>query len=103
MEEPIDVYADQFMITTTAFGANLSFSVNTPHPEQTKPVAAEKLATIRMSIEHLKVMTMIVVRQVKKMESDTGVKVAVDRRVLNSIGIPPDDWEEFWKSSDINL
>ena len=103
MEEPIDVYSDQFMVTTTAFGANLSFYVNTPHPEQTKPVAAEKLATIRMSIEHLKVMTMMIVKQVKKMESDIGVKIAVDRRVLNSLGIPPDDWEEFWKSSDINI
>ncbi len=103
MEEPIDVYSDQFMVTTTAFGANLSFYVNTPHPEQTKPVAAEKLATIRMSIEHLKVMTMIIVKQVKKMESDTGVKINLDRRVLNSLGISPDDWEEFWKSSDINL
>ncbi|MCK4273449.1 MAG: hypothetical protein KAW90_01055 [Dehalococcoidales bacterium] len=103
MEEPIDVYSDQFMVTTTAFGANLSFYVNTPHPEQTKPVAAEKLATIRMSIEHLKLMTMIIVKQVKKMESDTGIKIALDKRVLNSIGIPPDDWEEFWKSSDINL
>jgi hypothetical protein len=103
MEEPIDVYSDQFMLTTTSFGANLSFSVNTPHPEQTKPVAAERLATIRMSIEHLKVMAMIIVRQVKKMESDTGVKIAVDRRVLNGLGIPPDDWEEFWESSEINL
>ncbi len=103
MEEPIDVYSDQFMITTTVFGANLSFSVNTPHPEQAKPVAAERLATIRMSIEHLKVMTMIIVKQVKKMESETGIKVNVDRRVLNGLSISPDDWEEFWKSSDINL
>jgi len=103
MEEPIDVYSDQFMITTTAFGANLSFYVNTPHPEQTKPVAAEKLATIRMSIEHLKVMTMIIVKQVKKMESETGVKIAVDRRVINSLGISPDDWDDFWKSSAIDL
>ena len=103
MEEPIDVYSDQFMVTTTAFGANLSFYVNTPHPEQTKPVAPERLATIRMSIEHLKVMTMIIARQVKKMESDTGVKIAMDRRVLNSLGIAPDDWEEFWKSADFNI
>ena len=103
MEGPMDVYSDQFMVTTTAFGANLSFFVNTPHPEQTKPVAAERLATIRMSIEHLKLMTMIIVKQVKKMESDTGIKIAMDKRVLNGLGIAPDDWEEFWKSSDINL
>ena len=103
MEVPLDVYSDQFMVTTTAFGANLSFLVNTPHPEQSKPVAPERLATIRMSLEHLKLMTMIIVKQVKKLESDTGIKIAMDKRVLNSLGIAPDDWEEFWKSSDINL
>ena len=103
MEVPLDVYSDQFMVTTTAFGANLSFLVNTPHPEQSKPVAPERLATIRMSIEHLKLMAMIIVKQVKKMESDTGIKIAIDKRVLNGLSIAPDDWEEFWKSSDINL
>ena len=103
MVDAIDVYSDQFMVTTTPFGANLSFAVNTPHPEQSKPVPPERIATIRMSNEHLKVMAMIIVRQIKKMESDTGVKIQVDKRVLNGIGISPDDWEDFWKSSDFKL
>ena len=99
MVEPIDVYCDQFMVTTTAWGANLSFLVNTPHPEPTKPVPAERVATVRMSNEHLKVMAMIIVRQIKKMESDTGVKIDVDPRVLNNLGIAPEDWNNFWKTS----
>lgn len=103
MGEPIDVYSDQFMMTTTAFGANLSFYVNTPHPEQSKPIPPEKIATIRMSNEHLKVMAMIIVRQIKKMEYDTGVKIQMDKRVLNGIGISPDDWDDFWKISDLKL
>jgi hypothetical protein len=103
MGEPIDVYSDQFMVTTTAFGANLSFYVNVPHPEQSKPVPPERLTTIRMSNEHLKVMAMIIVKQIKKMEYDTGVKIPMDKRVLNGIGISPDDWEDFWKSSDLKL
>lgn len=97
MVEPIDTYADQFMLTTTSWGANLSFLVNTPHPEPTKPVAAERVATIRMSNEHLKVMAMIIVRQIKKMETESGVKCEVDRRLLNNLGIAPDDWDDFWK------
>lgn len=97
MAEPIDVYSDQFMVTTTSWGANLSFYVNTPHPEVAKTVPAERLATIRMSNEHLKVMAMIIVRQVKKMEAETGVKVEVDRRLLNNLGIGAEDWDSFWK------
>lgn len=96
MVEPIDTYSDQFMVTTTSWGANLSFLVNTPHPEAAKPVPAERVATIRMSNEHLKVMAMIIVRQIKKMEGETGVKINVDSRVLNSIGIAREDWDAFW-------
>ena len=96
MVEPIDTYSDQFMVTTTSWGANLSFLMNTPHPEATKPVPAERVATIRMSNEHLKVMAMVIVRQIKKMEAETRVKVNVDSRVLNSLGIAPEDWDSFW-------
>ena len=98
MVEPIDAYSDQFMVTTTSWGANLSFLVNTPHPEQTKPVPPERVATIRMSNEHLKVMAMVIVKQIKKMESETGVKLDIDRRVLNNLGVAPEDWDDFWKS-----
>jgi len=96
MVEPIDTYSDQFMVTTTSWGANLSFLVNTPHPEPTKPVAAERVATIRMSNEHLKVMAMVIVRQVKKMERETGVRIDVDSRVLNGLNIAREDWDSFW-------
>jgi len=98
MGEPIDVYSDQFMVTTTSWGANLSFLVNTPHPEPTKPVPPERVATIRMSNEHLKVMVMIIARQIKKMESDLGIKIEVDPRVLNNLGIAREDWDNFWKT-----
>lgn len=98
MTEPIDAYADQFMVTVTPWGANLSFLVSSPHPEVTKPVPAERVATIRMSNEHLKAMAMILVRQIKRMESESGVRCDIDRRVLNSMGIPPEDWDQFWKS-----
>lgn len=97
MAEPIDVYSDQFLVTLTPWGANLSFLVNTPHPDPTKPVPAETVATIRMSNEHLKVMTMIIVRQIKKLERDTGIRVEVDPRVLNNLGIAHEDWDFLWR------
>ncbi len=98
MVEPIDEYSDQFLVTTTTFGANLSFYLNTPHPEQTKVVPAERVATIRMSNEHLKVMAIIIVRQIKKMEAEAGVKINIDHRILNSLNIAPEDWDSFWKT-----
>jgi len=96
MVESIDVYTDQFMMTTTSWGANLSFYLNTPHPEPTKVVPPERVATIRMSNELLKATGMIIVRQIKKMETETGIRIDVDSRVLNSMGIAREDWDKFW-------
>jgi len=32
------------------------------------------------------------------MESDTGIKIEVDSRVLNNLGIGREDWDNFWKT-----
>ena len=95
--EPFDLYADQFTITLTPFGANLSFGVREPHPSPSQTPTSEHLGTVRMSVEHLKTMTMVVRRQIMKVESQTGIKADVPRDVLNQLQIPPEDWEAFWR------
>ena len=58
-----DVFADQFTITITPFGANLSFHVREPHPSTGRAPKVQDLGTVRMSVEHLKTMVMIIRRQ----------------------------------------
>jgi len=94
--EPFDVYADQFTVTLTPFGANLSFAVREPHPSGARAPQAEHLGTMRMSIEHLKTMVMIVRRQVLQVENETGVKAEVPRAILSQLNIPAEDWDSFW-------
>ena len=95
--EPFDLYADQFTITLTPFGANLSFGVREPHPSPSQTPTSDHLGTMRMSVEHLKTMVMVMRRQVMQVESQTGVRHEVPRDVLNQIHIPPEDWDAFWK------
>ena len=95
--EPFDVYADQFTITITPFGANLSFGIREAHPVQTRPPASEHLGTVRMSVEHLKTMIMMIRRQVRQVEEGSGVRVEVPREVLNQLQISPEDWDSFWR------
>ena len=94
--QKFDMYADQFTITVTPFGANLSFSVREPHPSSGRAPRAEDLGTIRMSVEHLKTMVMIIRRQILMVEHETGVRVEVPRAILNQLQISPDDWDTFW-------
>jgi hypothetical protein len=92
-----DIYSDQFTITITPFGANLSFAVLEPHPSPGRTPQTEILGTVRMSVEHLKTMVVIVRRQILKVEEETGVKAEVPRNILNQLGISPGDWDTFWK------
>lgn len=97
MPEPIDVYADRFTVTVTPFGANLSFSLVEPHPAPHKVLEASRVATIRMSIEHLKTMVVIIRNQIKQVEAQAGVKYEVPTNILTQLGIPLEDWDGFWK------
>ena len=96
--KPFDEYADQFTITITPFGANLSFGVREAHPSAGRAPQSEHLGTIRMSVEHLKTMVMVVRRQILSVERETGVKAEVPRSILNQLQISPEDWESLWKS-----
>ena len=93
---PFDVYSDQFTITITPFGANLSFGVREPHPSSGRVPQSEHLGTIRMSVEHLKTMVMVLRKQVLAVESESGVKAEVPPNILNQLNIAMEDWDSFW-------
>ncbi len=95
--EPFDLYADQFTITITPFGANLSFGVREAHPSPSQTPQSQHLGTVRMSVAHLKTMVMVIRRQILKVERQTGVRAEVPRDVLNQLQIPPEDWDSLWR------
>lgn len=99
MPDPIDVYSDQFGINTGPFGCSLNFMVSgaTP-PAPGTPPQAERLATVRMSLEHLKLMTFMLHRQVAQQERQTGVTIEIPAVVLNQIQIGQEDWAAFWRA-----
>lgn len=98
MADPFDIYCDQFQVTTGAYGCvlNLSLSNSTP-PAPGSAVPTELLGSVRMSLEHLKVMTFLLRRQVKQHEENTSTSISLPIEVLNSLQISPEDWETFWR------
>ncbi len=98
MQEPIDVYADQFGLNVGAYGSSLNFFVSsaTPPVPGTAP-HTERLATIRMSLEHLKVMAFVMRRQILQYEQQTGVNIQIPMEVLNGLRISREDWDAIWR------
>lgn len=98
MSEPIDVYADQFQVSVGPYGCALSFMISSPTPPApgTTPPAT-RLASVRMSLEHLKVMTFLLHTQLRQYERQTGVTIQLPGEILNSLRIGREDWDAFWR------
>ncbi|HHV54425.1 MAG TPA: hypothetical protein GXX55_03105 [Firmicutes bacterium] len=96
-QEIPDIYCDQFQSSIGPYGCVLNFSVSQPIPPAPgSPMGYVRRATVRMSLEHLKVMLFILLRQVKQYETEQGVTVEVPKFLLNQLGIPLEDWEAVW-------
>jgi hypothetical protein len=98
MPEPFDEYIDQITMNINAYGIALNFRKTSAAPIMpgTAPAAIE-IGTVRMSLEHFKVMAFMLKRQINEVESQLGISIPIPPQVLNSMRIAPEDWENFWK------
>ncbi len=98
MPEPVDVYADQFQLNTGPFGCSLNFLLTGPTPPAPgTPPLVQRQATVRMSLEHLKVMAYILHHQISQLETQSGIQIPIPIQVLNALQIGPEDWDVFWR------
>ncbi len=91
-EQVPDVYADQFLVSASAYGVALSFLKSPPHPAPGQTPQPDRQATVRMSMAHAKVMTLVLRKHLKTWERETGVEIVIPHEVLNQLGISPEDW-----------
>jgi hypothetical protein len=98
MAEPADVYCDQFSLNVNPYGITMNFSISSPIPPSPGSAPqSERVSTIRMSHEHLKVMAFILRRQIIQYEQQTGVDIQVPVEVLNGLRISREDWDAIWR------
>lgn len=87
-----EFYVDQFVVSLGAYGAAITFGLAPPHPTPGQMPQTQNVARLRMSLEHIKVMTMILKRQVKAFEEQAGITINIPRVVQNGLGISQEDW-----------
>ena len=88
-----DFYADAFQVTVTPFGVNMTFSLRDPHPSPAKQVPSTDMARVRMSPEHAKIMAMMLIRQIRDYERQSGIKITIPPQVYTQLGVAEEDWE----------
>ena len=93
MPEPIpEFYVDNFTLTITPFGGAMTFGLNAAHPSPGQSQSAQDAVRLRMSLEHAKLMTMLLKRQLKAFEEQAGGQIVIPRQVYNSAGLSQEDW-----------
>ena len=93
----VDVYSDQVTLTVGPLGCALNFALSPAIPPTLQvPVAGQTVATIRMSLEHLKLMAYLLRQQLLKYERDSGIRIPIPGDLLNQLKIGPEDWRDCW-------
>ena len=96
MDNHLDVYSDQWQFTLSPWGVNMTFQLRPAHPSQSEQGSVEDVATVRMSIEHAKVMLVQLVRAIRSQEEGFGFSYELPAGLLEDMGIPHDEWVSFW-------
>jgi hypothetical protein len=88
-----DVYADQFQMNQSAYGLTLVFGAVPSTAGGPGPVIMEKRAVVRMSLEHAKILAMVLRKNLKQYELEhLGESIPLPRNVLQPMNLSLDDW-----------
>jgi hypothetical protein len=91
---PMDVpefYCDGTQIGLSPYTAILSLTKQPAGQDRTVPPI--KVAIVRMSLEHAKVMSIILRKQLKNYEAQTGVEIQLPKDLYQQLGISKqEDW-----------
>jgi hypothetical protein len=99
-EQPVDVYADQLQATFGPFGTTLNFGASLAIQTAGGIPQGQPVATVRMSLEHLKVMVFLLRRQLLEYERESGIRITIPMDVLNQLRVGKEDWQACWGAND---
>ena len=96
-----EYFSDHFMIAGGPYGAVINFARSPSEPGPGK--SPQVVARFRMSYEHIKTLTFVMTRHVKKLERENNVSYPIPAKVLSGLGIAKEDWDGFWESSSFPM
>jgi hypothetical protein len=90
-QEVPELYCDGLQLGLSPYTAILSFTMQPAG--QTGTMAPVKVANVRMSLEHAKVMAILLRKQIKNYEAQAGVDIQIPNQLYQQLGISrQEDW-----------
>jgi len=91
-EKRPEFYVDQMRVTSGVFGVAMTYGVSEAHPTGGGNRQVEEKVTLRMSLEHAKIVAMILRRHLKNYERETGTTIQLPANIYTSLGVAAEDW-----------
>ncbi len=92
-DEVADIYCDQFQLSQGPYGIILILGVIPSTATGVGPVPMDKRAVVRMSLEHAKVLAMLVRKSLKQYELEhLGEAIPLPRAILQQMNLAIEDW-----------
>lgn len=89
-----EYYADRMRSTATLFGLTMTFGLSEAHPDpQRKVERIKEQARIRTSLQHAKLMIIIMKRQLQKFEKENNITIDIPEKALKALEITEKDWK----------
>ncbi len=88
-ETPASTYVDAIRMTVTPYGANLTFGLMPAHPPEDEEavVVAEPQTLLRMSLEHAKVLAMMLRKNLLAYEKNAGIEIGLPADLYEHLGL----------------
>ena len=87
-----DIYVDNMQITSGVYGVNITFGLTEPHPGGTRSNQPEDKVRVRMSLQHAKIVAMMLRQNLKNYERGTGTSIQIPHNVYTNLGLAEEDW-----------
>lgn len=94
-----DIYFDGIRVTVTAVGVNFTLTLNNPHPDTNiksngeSQLTSKPILVARTSLEHAKMLVMLLKKQLKLYESKTGIEIKFPHEIYKGLELDEKEWE----------
>ena len=89
-----DLYTDAVALQLTPFGVLATFSRTNPSNGEIGAVLDHTpVVNLRMSLEHAKVLAILLNREVHKYEAQVKSPIVIHPLMIEKLGIKPEDWK----------
>ncbi len=84
-----EFYVDRMRATVTLFGANFTFGLSEAHPDPSRKEepGVTEVVRLRMSLQHAKVAVMLISKQLRTFERESGATISIPKEVLQGLGL----------------